>query len=172
MRTETALVVRFVLLITTRVIFMISKRVSLRSFLNDAYIKEMNNYHFYYNGVRNIKNTLVRDLLIEISEAEAGLVDRIEHILNTDMVEIANLSFSRDYFASPPNPTPFDLLKAKRALHIDMCNEALAMEWESYKFYYSLTNKTNHEELKCFFRQCASLKGEIITQIRGLFETF
>ncbi len=151
---------------------MISKRVSLRSFLNHAYIKEMNNYHFYYSGVRNIQNPLVRDLLIEISEAEAGLVDRIEQILNTDMVEIANLSFSRDYFASPPNPTPFDPRRAEKEFHIGVCNDALAMEWESYKFYSSLSDKTNHEELKYFFKQCASLKGEMITRIRGLFETF
>ncbi|MHA1577183.1 MAG: hypothetical protein ACTSU3_07465 [Candidatus Thorarchaeota archaeon] len=152
---------------------MISKKVPLRSFLNNAYIKEMNNYNFYYSISRNdIQNPLVRDLIVEISEAEAGLVDRIEHMMNSDVVEIVNLSFSRDYFASPPNPTPFDPIRAEKEFHIAVCNEVLGMEYETYKFYQTLFNKTNHEELKFFFKQCASLKGEIITRIRDLFETF
>ena len=147
---------------------MISNNDSLRSFLKQAYIKELNNYHFYYSGIKNMENQVVKDLFLEISEGEAGLVDRINQILQTEEVEIPNWSFTRDYCTEPPNPTPFDPRKAKDKSYIDFCNEAIAMEWESFNFYLESSINCEHDELAKFLQQCVCLKGQIITRIKNL----
>lgn len=115
-----------------------------------------------------MENKAAKDLFLEISEAEAGLVDRINHILQTEDVEIPNWSFTRDYCSEPPNPTPIDPRKAKDTPYIDFCNEAIAMEWESFNFYLESSIEIEHEELADFFQQCACLKGQIITRIKSL----
>ncbi len=115
-----------------------------------------------------MENKVAKDLFLEISEAEAGLVDMINQILQTEAVEIPNWSFSRDYCSVPPNPTPIDPRKAKDRPYIEFCNEAIAMEWESFNFYLESSIKIDHEELADFLQHCACLKGQIITRIKNL----
>ena len=143
--------------------------------LNDViqkFPKEMNNYHFYYTAVRNIEHKAVKDLFLEISEAEAGLVDMMDRILQTEEVEIPNWSFSRNFCNEPPDPTPFDPRLAKKKPYVEACNEALDMEWESFKFYLEMSKNIDHEELRHFFKQCACMKGQIIAKIRDLEDKF
>ncbi len=144
----------------------------MRNLLNQVLVKEMNHYHFYYEGVRNLEKPTAVRLFENLAESAAGFIDALEMILktedlNTEIVENCDLAILDD----PPDPTPVDPKRAEKDMALQACNESLKNEYASYIHLLACAGGIEDSEWGDLCKKIACLKSERIDWIRAVAET-
>ncbi len=149
---------------------MTNKRNSLESVLNEALVKELNHFQFYYDGVRNLEHPAVKNLFAYLVESQGDVVDRIELMLTSGKLEPVADEDVLKYLEEEPNVTPFNPARAEEDESIAAVNEALEIEYESYKMFKDLAERVPKKGIRLMFLSYAGLKGQRIDWIRNVFD--
>ncbi|MBD3158540.1 MAG: hypothetical protein GF309_07085 [Candidatus Lokiarchaeota archaeon] len=139
--------------------------------LRVALATALNHFDYYQRAADEVRTTEVKALLLVLAEAEEDLIDRIEDMLATGIVEEIESLESTDDIAEP-NPTPFDPQRAETDPRLYVCNRALEQEVKGYNFFLSLAVRSKSDIVSRLFEYFATRKAAQIESIRRVCSTF
>jgi rubrerythrin len=123
-------------------------------------------YEFYNNTAEESEMEDVKALLIHLAESESRMIDKIQHMMVTGIVdELEELNASDD---TVPDPTPFDPSRAQTDPRIYVCNQVLEKGIKTYTLYLKLATRASSSVISQLFEYLAQLKKRQIDELREI----
>ncbi len=130
-----------------------------------------NHFQFYHKAAMSVETPQVQALLNVLAESEEALMERIEDMIATGVVdEIEEVMAATD--REMPDETPFDLIRNDTDPRIFVCNKALQQELKGYGFYLSIAARAKSEVISRVFEYFAYEKSKQIERIRRVCDSF
>ncbi len=143
---------------------------ALKPMLKLALASVGNHYHFYLNAANTVETTQVKALLMVLTESEEDLMEKIEDMMITGVVDEIQEVSSVDI--ETPDSMPFDLTREDTDPRIYVCNRALEQEMKGYTFFLSIAARAKSEVISRVFEYFAYIKTQQIERIRRVCSTF
>ncbi len=139
---------------------------SLTPHLKLALLTAKSQHKFFLSTAEKSEMPEVKALLMLLVKSESVLIQRIQHMMVTGILdELEELSRVPDRDAIP-DPTPFHPLREETDPRIFVCNRALEKSIKTYKLYLSLATKAKSEVVSRLFEYISYLKMKQIEQLR------
>lgn len=108
----------------------------------------------------------VKSLLAYLVESESWMIDKLEHMMITGIVdELEELSTLGDRDAIPDS-TPFDPNREETDPRIFVCNKVLTGSIKTYTLYLRLATRAKSELVSGLFEYLAYMKRQQIYELR------
>ncbi|MHA2142860.1 MAG: hypothetical protein ACXADC_14755 [Candidatus Thorarchaeota archaeon] len=127
-------------------------------------------YEFYLNAAQGAEMDEVKALLNRLAESESSMMDKIQHMMVTGIVdEIEELNNVDD---SVPDTTPFDPSRAESDPRIFVCNQVLDRSVKTYTLFLRLATRAKSEVISRLFEYLAHLEKRQIDELRGICDRY
>ncbi|MFW9800848.1 MAG: hypothetical protein ACFFD9_10455 [Candidatus Thorarchaeota archaeon] len=114
----------------------------------------------------------VKSLLACLVKSESWMIEKLQHMMITGIVdELDELSQLEDR-DSVPNPTPFDISREDTDPRIFVCNKVLRESINTYTMYLRLATKAKSELVSGLFEYLAYMKRQQIRELRLACERY
>ncbi len=143
---------------------------ALKPMLKVAMATVGNHFHFYSRAADTVETPRVKALLMVLTESEEELLEKIEDMMLTGVVdEIQEISGLK---MDSPDAMPFDLTREDTDPRIYICNRALEQEIKAFTFFLSIASRAKSEVISRVFEYFAYVKSQQIQRIRNVCSTF
>ncbi|MFO7837441.1 MAG: hypothetical protein R6V83_12420 [Candidatus Thorarchaeota archaeon] len=149
-----------------------SSQKTIEQMLKVALATAINHFDYYQRAAEKVKTPKVKALLMVLAESEEELIDRIEDMLATGILEEIESVLESAELNETPNPTPFDLQRAETDPRLFACNKALEQEVKAYNYFLSLAVRMKTDLVSRLFEYFASRKAAQIEDIRRVCSSF
>jgi len=123
-------------------------------------------YEFFKNTAEKSEMEDVKALLMYLAESESRMIDKIQHMMVTGIVdELEELNASDDNI---PDPTPFHPSRAQTDPRIYVCNQVLEKSIKTYTFYLKLATRAKSSVISQLFEYLAQLEKHRIDELREI----
>ncbi|MHA2040540.1 MAG: hypothetical protein ACW975_01645 [Candidatus Thorarchaeota archaeon] len=127
-------------------------------------------YEFFLKTAEESEMEEVKALLMHLAESESRMIDKIQHMMITGIVdELAELNSSDD---SVPDSTPFDLTRAQSDPRIFVCNQVLEKSIKTYTLYLRLATRSKSAVISQLFEYLAQLEKRQIDELREICKCY
>ncbi len=129
-------------------------------------------HKFFVSAAESAEMPEVKALLMVLAESESKLIEKLQHMVVTGIVdEIEELEHAGDR-DEIPDPTPFDPFREESDPRIFICNKALKKGLKTYTLYLNFAAKAKSEVVSRLFEYLAYLKMQQINQLRNICKTY
>jgi rubrerythrin len=127
-------------------------------------------YEFFLNTAEGATVDEVKALLMHLAESESKMIDKIQHMMVTGIVdEIEELN---DTEGEVPDSTPFDPSRAETDPRIYVCNQVLEKSVKTCTLYLKLATRAKSEVISRLFEYLAHLEKRQIDELRKICERY
>ena len=131
-----------------------------------------NDHEYFLNLADEAEMPEVKALLMVLAESESKMVDKIQHMILTGIVdELEELEIVDDESAVP-DAAPIVPEKTETDPRIFVCNKVLNKSIKTYTLYLRLATKAKSELISRLFEYLAYLKSVQINQLRRICESY
>ncbi|MFW9803643.1 MAG: hypothetical protein ACFFFC_13370 [Candidatus Thorarchaeota archaeon] len=121
-------------------------------------------YEFFKNIAEESEIEEVKALLMHLVDSESRMIDKIQHMMVTGIVdELEELNASDD---TVPDPTPFDPSRAQTDPRIYVCNQVLERSIKTYTLYLKLATRAKSSLISQLLEYLAQLQKRQIDDLR------
>lgn len=144
----------------------------LSPMLKFALASAKHDYDYFINLADQTELPEVKALLLVLAESESKMVDKIQHMILTGIVdELEELDIAGED-DTVPDATPIAPEKAETDPRIFVCNKVLNKSISSYTLYLRLATKAKLELISRLFEYLAHLKYVQISQLRRICQSY
>jgi rubrerythrin len=127
-------------------------------------------HEFFLNTAKGSEVEEVKALLMHLAESESKMIDKIQHMMITGIVdEIEELEHTDD---SVPDSTPFDPSRAESDPRIYVCNQVLEKGIKTYTLYLRLASRSKSDVISQLFEYLAQLEKRQIDELREICKCY
>ena len=138
----------------------------LRPMLKLALSTARSQHELFVSLSETAKMPEVKSLLAYLMESESWMIDKLQHMMITGIVdELEELSSLGDRDAIPDS-TPFDPTREKTDPRIFVCNKVLSGSIKTYTLYLRLATRAKSELVSGLFEYLAYMKRQQIYELR------
>jgi hypothetical protein len=138
----------------------------LRPMLKLALSTARSQHELFLNLSENAKMPEVKSLLAYLLESESWMIDKLQHMMITGIVdELEELSSLGDRDAIPDS-TPFAPTREETDPQIFVCNKVLSGSIKTYTLYLRLATRAKSELVSGLFEYLAYMKKQQIYELR------
>ncbi|MFQ5832907.1 MAG: hypothetical protein ACE5H4_09410 [Candidatus Thorarchaeota archaeon] len=149
-----------------------SRTDPLRPMLRLALSTARSQHKLFVSLTDTSKMPEVKSLLAYLVESESWMIERLQHMMITGIVdELEELSRLEDR-DSVPDPSPFDLSREETDPRIFVCNKVLKESVDTYTIYLRLATKAKSELVSGLFEYLAYMKRQQIHELRRACEQY
>ena len=148
---------------------MSEKKNPINTMLKLALATLKKHYKYYQEAAAGVYVPEVKALLMVLVETEGILIEKIQGMLYTGIVEA--IDEIGEVELPTPDATPFDPSRNESDPRIFICNKALEQEMKAYTFFLSIAARARSEVISRLYEYFAYVKYDQMEKIRRVCST-